>query len=676
MNINKFLWRLATWLVVATLAACGGSTEESDDFSDAQSHEAALALRSTKNSVTLKSDTGDYIGAGRSYSYTQSNAVLTVSSTGGLLTLNVGGNERWNSNFQLPNGASRLKVGTYRNAQRYPFNPVNRPGMDWGGEGRGCNTLTGWFTVEAVNYSRGVLTAVDISFEQHCEGAKPALHGHIHWNVADTTAPTGPVLPVPANLWVPAAGATPTSGNYVYLTSGAGDYIGQGLSYTYTQANAQLLVTATDGHLSVGVGGNENWSGNFQAMTGVTQLRPGYYGNLQRYPFHNAVFGGLDFSGQGRGCNTLQGWFVVDSVAYSNGALAAIDLRFEQHCEGAVPALRGKIHWVAGDTTTPSGPVNPAPAGLWAPAADATPASGNYVYLSSESGDYIGQGQTYTYTQANSTLTFTATAGLLSVGVSGSTWWNGNFKAMDSLQQLQPGYYGNLQRYPFHNTIFGGLDWSGSGRGCNTLQGWFVIDNVVYANGALSAIDLRFEQHCEGGAPALRGKVHWAAGDTTAPPGPVTPPPAGLWEPVAGATPASGNYIYLNSEPGDYIGQGQTYVYTPSNATVSVTGNGSLLNVNTSDSSTWWSGSFQAMNTIQQLQPGYYGNLQRFPFHNPTTGGLDWSGTGRGCNTLQGWFVIDNISYVNGNLSAVDLRFEQHCEGFTPALRGKIHWVL
>lgn len=39
--------------------------------------------------------------------------------------------------------------------------------------------------------------------------------------------------------------------------------------------------------------------------------------------------------GQGRGCNTLTGGFVVDGETYSNGALTAIDLRFEQHCEGA-----------------------------------------------------------------------------------------------------------------------------------------------------------------------------------------------------------------------------------------------------------------------------------------------------------------------------------------------------
>jgi hypothetical protein len=81
-------------------------------------------------------------------------------------------------------------------------------------------------------------------------------------------------------------------------------------------------------------------------MTGLTQLQPGYYGDLQRYPFHNPVRGGLSVSGNGRGCNTLTGWFVVDAVSFTGGILDAIDLRFEQHCEGGAPALRGKLHWI------------------------------------------------------------------------------------------------------------------------------------------------------------------------------------------------------------------------------------------------------------------------------------------------------------------------------------------
>ena len=89
----------------------------------------------------------------------------------------------------------------------------------------------------------------------------------------------------------------------------------------------------------------------------------------------------------------------------------------------------------------------------------------------------------------------------------------------------------------------------------------------------------------------------------------------------------------------------------------------------------YWRGEFQGMNTLQQLQPGYYSNLLGYPSHNPVMGGLTWFGQGRGCNRATGWFVVDSISYAGADLASVDLRFEQHCEGETPALRGKIHWV-
>jgi hypothetical protein len=164
-----------------------------------------------------------------------------------------------------------------------------------------------------------------------------------------------------------------------------------------------------------------------------------------------------------------------------------------------------------------TGPVNPPPAGLWQPASGSTPTTGNFMYLQSDVGDYIGQGQTYTYTPAIATLSVSETPGVvgtngsvLTVGVNGNTWWNGNFQTMNTISQLQPGFYPGLLRYPFNNKVLGGLSWYGDGRGCNTLKGWFAVDSVTYdVNGVLTAIDLRFEQNCEGGTTALHGAIHW-----------------------------------------------------------------------------------------------------------------------------------------------------------------------
>jgi hypothetical protein len=631
---------------------------------------AAGTTPDTGNFIYLESQAGDYIGQGRTHLYSQADAAITVSDAGGRLAVSINGNENWFGDFQVMSSISFLEVGYYGDLERYPFqNPV-KGGLNWSGEGRGCNTLTGWFVVDSVTYDGDTLTAIDLRFEQHCEGGVPALNGEIHWDISDSTGPPGPVVPPPAGLWEPTAGATPDTGNYVYLESEVGDYIGQGGNYLYTPADSVITINESGSYLGVWIDGDDSWSGDFKAMDSLMRLEVGYYGDLQRYPFNNPVKGGLSWSGEGRGCNTLTGWFVVDSVTYDGNALAAIDLRFEQHCEGGGAALNGEIHWDVNDTTSAPGPVIP-PAGLWEPAAGATPGAGNYVYLESTPGDWVGQGMTYTYTPADSVIDISTGAALLDVNITGDEYWSGSFRGMNSISQLEVGYYGDLQRYPFHNPVKGGLSWSGEGRGCNTLTGWFVIDSLTFNGNALEAIELRFEQRCDGGPP-LNGEIRWDVNDPTAAPGPVVPPPAGLWEPTPGVVPTTGNYVYLESDIGDYIGGGQNYLYTPADATLDAVASGARVDVSVRGDEDWGA-TFQGMNSISRLEVGYYGDLQRYPFHNPVKGGLSWSGEGRGCNTLTGWFVVDNVTYDGSTLTAIDLRFEQRCDGGAP-LHGEIHW--
>lgn len=312
-----------------------------------------------------------------------------------------------------------------------------------------------------------------------------------------TEPPPPPVSPFPS---------------FVRLRSDAGDVIGGGKSYDYTPATALVDVSANGNSISVVVHGDEQWTGAFAGPSTLGRLQRGTYANVQRYPDNDPTKGGLSWSGEGRGCNTLRGSFTADSVTYDiDGALTALDLTFEQHCEGSTTALHGTIHWRANDPTRPPGPVDPPPLGLWLPPAGSTPVSGDYVYLTSDVGDFIGGGRSYTYTQGDAPIGVTAGGGHLLVTVHGAEAWSGDFQVMSTLSQLQPGYYANLRRYPLHNPAKGGLSWVGAGRGCTTVTGWFAIDVVTYVSGSLTAIDLRFEQHCEGGTPALHGAVHWRA---------------------------------------------------------------------------------------------------------------------------------------------------------------------
>jgi hypothetical protein len=73
-------------------------------------------------------------------------------------------------------------------------------------------------------------------------------------------------------------------------------------------------------------------------------------------------------------------------------------------------------------------------------------------------------------------------------------------------QILAPGAYNGASRDAFKAPTVPGLDLSGNGRGCNTLTGSFAIQNVVFGPGNnVEKFDATYEQHCEGGTPALRG---------------------------------------------------------------------------------------------------------------------------------------------------------------------------
>ena len=478
--------------------------------------------------IILESDQGDYIGGGVDQQYTLANARITVLAFGNRLSVGIEGDEWWSGDFVFPDSLSRPEVGEFTNLTRAPFHDAAVGGLSWSGEGRGCNTLTGWFAVDSLRYSSAILEEIHLRFEQHCEGDTPALHGSIHWELDDPTEPPGPVLPIPTNLWQPAQGSIPTSGNYIYLNSEVGDYIGQGQTMTYSPADAIVTLSVTDAHLTIEVRGDERWGGDFQAMSSLTQLEPGYYPDLQRWAFANPAKGGLDWSGEGRGCNTSLGWMAIDSIVFTGDSLTYVDLRFEQHCEEQSPALRGAIHWNVADSTSYPEPVLPIPGGLWQPAPGSVPPTGNYVYLDSEAGDYIGQGQTFTYSHATATIDFDMTNASLFVGVDGVESWSGVFKAMYSLSQLEQGYYPDIKRYASFDLVKGGLIWSAYGRSCTTVTGWFAIDSIAFTGDSLDYVDLRFEQHCDDSTPALRGAIHYDIGDAPASPVPVKPIPGDL----------------------------------------------------------------------------------------------------------------------------------------------------
>lgn len=487
--------------------------------------------------------------------------------------------------------------------------------------------------------------------------------------MATTHKPISPTLnlpAIPAGTWQPPAGSVPDSGDVLYIES-------DGQPSLFAAPNATITVNATGTDLIIGNPITLGWQGRLRALRGQQRWQTGFYPGAVNYPASTMSRASMNWRTNATSCASASGWIAVDNVAYSANQLVRIELRFEQECEDSSWVVRGQLRWTA------PGSVNPpaVPADLWQPAAGNTPLTGNYVYLESDAGDYIGRGRTYLYTPLTAGLNLTLNDGYLRVHVDGDQWWYGDFQAMAGVSPLQAGYYPRLQHYPFHDPARGGLSWEGDGRGCNTLTGWFAVDNISIGAGVLKAVDIRFEQHCEGWSQALRGKIHWRSDDPTTPPGPQNPPPADLWRPAAGATPASGSFVYLEDAHANWIGGGNTRLYTPANANMRVSAyDQRTIQVQIQTGTAWWNGFLEAMDILSRIQPGYYPNAFRFPFNNPTRPGLDWIGEGPGCDNNTGWFVVDAIAFEGNLLTALDARFEQRCDGTASTLRGQVHWTI
>jgi hypothetical protein len=158
------------------------------------------------------------------------------------------------------------------------------------------------------------------------------------------------------------------------------------------------------------------------------------------------------------------------------------------------------------------------------------PSSGTFLYMNSETGDYIGQGVEQLYTSADTTITGSLPQGggyFRASAIQGpyTHWWYVDIAAPPG-QPLTTGSYDGAVRAAFRPAGSPGLDVYGDGRGCNQLTGRFDVNELKYApTGELLVFDATFEQHCEGLTPALYGRIRI---ENAPPPPDVTPPSLSL----------------------------------------------------------------------------------------------------------------------------------------------------
>lgn len=173
----------------------------------------------TVTQLSMTGEQGDYIGGPNNYFYAGTdgnfNASAADNNKDGLVDsvnlsmtqFNISNGHWWYLDFNTHSvPGQNLVPGYYPDAQRAPFTSSGHPGLSISGNGRGCNTLTGNFTVHEAefDYTGPTPTVIGFtaSFEQHCEGGTAALVGTIYYRYtgsSPTYALTGKIVDTGGN---------------------------------------------------------------------------------------------------------------------------------------------------------------------------------------------------------------------------------------------------------------------------------------------------------------------------------------------------------------------------------------------------------------------------------------------------------------------------------------------
>lgn len=124
--------------------------------------------------------------------FTPDNGLFDAASVGdsgaysGSVNLSFRGPKDWyHLNFLAP-GGERLQRRTYTDAERYPFQTQGKPGLDFSGNGSGCNKLTGRFEINEISYSSAnQIDLLEATFERRCEGDTTIIYGRVRYDRRD-----------------------------------------------------------------------------------------------------------------------------------------------------------------------------------------------------------------------------------------------------------------------------------------------------------------------------------------------------------------------------------------------------------------------------------------------------------------------------------------------------------
>jgi hypothetical protein len=146
-----------------------------------------------------------------------------------------------------------------------------------------------------------------------------------------------------------------------------------------------------------------------------------------------------------------------------------------------------------------------------APVVSAAPIRVTAVTMTSDQGDYIGQGLSRLFHPGNGSVTLSGNSSYLTVSVSGGT--NDDYFTFELAappgETLAVGHYPRTQAAAVREPGRPGLEVKGSGRGCNAVVGRFTVHEITTAGTSVSSFWATYEQHCEGGTAGLYGEIRY-----------------------------------------------------------------------------------------------------------------------------------------------------------------------
>ena len=147
----------------------------------------------------MRSEPGDWVGDGRTWRYLSPASTIVARGNEHHVTVTVFGDDAtWDADFEAPTGGLLVPGTVVVGAGDHPFNAPDQPGISVSGDARACGSATGSFVVDHAVFDGGEVREFAVRFEQRCGATRPALHGAISWQVAETVdvRPPGPVTDV------------------------------------------------------------------------------------------------------------------------------------------------------------------------------------------------------------------------------------------------------------------------------------------------------------------------------------------------------------------------------------------------------------------------------------------------------------------------------------------------